>query len=92
MRAGSTYLSAAAVLVLAACISDEPAPRPASTALGSDLAVMTGTAGDLPANAPDRFGFGNEASEARIALWDIDVRPDGTGLPSMPVKDCRDPP
>jgi cytochrome c len=27
------------------------------------------------------FGFGSPASEARIALWDIDVKPDGEGLP-----------
>src|SRR5690606_41956718 len=30
---------------------------------------------------PSRFGFGAPASEARIAVWDIDVRPDGKGLP-----------
>ena len=30
---------------------------------------------------PARFGFGSPAGEARIALWDIDVRPDGQGLP-----------
>lgn len=30
---------------------------------------------------PDRFGFGTPASEARIAAWDVDVRPDGVGLP-----------
>lgn len=80
MRA-SAYLGAATVLVLASCSSGEPALPSASAAPGSDAAVMAGTAGDLPANAPNRFGFGNEASEARIAMWDIDVRPDGTGLP-----------
>ena len=26
--------------------------------------------------------FGREASPAEVALWDIDVRPDGTGLPA----------
>ena len=31
--------------------------------------------------APERFGFGTAASDARIAQWDIDVRPDGVGLP-----------
>jgi hypothetical protein len=29
----------------------------------------------------DRFGFGAPASEEQIAGWDIDVKPDGTGLP-----------
>ncbi len=35
----------------------------------------------LQSHAPASFGFGAEASEARIASWDIDVRPDGEGLP-----------
>lgn len=30
---------------------------------------------------PDRFGFGTPASPERIAAWDVDVRPDGQGLP-----------
>ena len=28
------------------------------------------------------FGFGQPATAERIAAWDIDVRPDGTGLPA----------
>lgn len=31
---------------------------------------------------PSRFGFGRLATTAEIALWDIDVRPDGKGLPA----------
>ena len=31
--------------------------------------------------APLQFGFGKPASPQEIAGWDIDVRPDGTGLP-----------
>lgn len=31
--------------------------------------------------APDSFGFGRPAEPARIAAWDTDVMPDGTGLP-----------
>jgi cytochrome c len=30
---------------------------------------------------PERFGFGRPAEAAQIAAWDIDVRPDGQGLP-----------
>lgn len=30
---------------------------------------------------PSAFGFGRPASAERIAAWDIDVRPDGEGLP-----------
>lgn len=40
------------------------------------------TASDgLPGHAPARFGFGAPASEERVALWDIDIKPDGEGLP-----------
>jgi S-disulfanyl-L-cysteine oxidoreductase SoxD len=34
------------------------------------------------AQAPARFGFGRPATPAEIAAIDIDVRPDGTGLPA----------
>ena len=30
---------------------------------------------------PKRFGFGHQATEEEIAAWDIDVLPDGSGLP-----------
>src|SRR5215217_3001470 len=30
---------------------------------------------------PSRFGFGRAASVKEIMMWDIDVRPDGKGLP-----------
>jgi len=43
--------------------------------------AVAGTPEGLPAHAPSRFEFGADASEARIALWDIDVKPDGEGLP-----------
>ena len=33
------------------------------------------------AGKPKRFGFGQPATPAQIAAWDIDVRPDGLGLP-----------
>jgi len=34
------------------------------------------------AQTPERFGFGEPASREAIAPLDIDVRPDGTGLPA----------
>jgi cytochrome c len=34
-----------------------------------------------PGAAAGRFGFGKPATAQEIAGWDIDVRPDGTGLP-----------
>lgn len=57
---------ATALLVLAGC-------GPGGDAAGS---------GAAEAELPDRFGFGTPADEARIAAWDIDVRPDGEGLPA----------
>jgi S-disulfanyl-L-cysteine oxidoreductase SoxD len=30
---------------------------------------------------PPRFGFGRAATDAEVKAWDIDVMPDGTGLP-----------
>ena len=32
-------------------------------------------------NSTEIFNFGRPASEKEIAEWDLDVRPDGTGLP-----------
>ena len=39
------------------------------------------SAADSAEGAPVHFGFGSDASEARIAMWDIDVKPAGEGLP-----------
>lgn len=65
-----------ALLVLSACEAEENEVvlRPAMATEGSAY-----TLSDL---APDRFSFGSEADEERIAMWDIDVRPDGEGLPT----------
>lgn len=45
----------------------------------ADSAPATGSGG---AEMPDRFGFGRPATHEEIAAWDIDVMPDGTGLPA----------
>ena len=37
--------------------------------------------GGAEQGAPERFGFGRAATAEEIAAWDIDVMPDGTGLP-----------
>lgn len=69
------------VTTIAACA--QPAGGRAGGATETDDAGrLAGTPEGLAAHAPARFGFGSEATEARIALWDIDVRPDGEGLPS----------
>jgi cytochrome c len=50
-------------------------------------AVMTWTfplqaqAPNKPAAPPASFGIGRPATPADIAKWDIDIRPDGSGLP-----------
>ena len=37
--------------------------------------------GEVPSGAPPRYAFGKPATIDAIRAWDIDVRPDGTGLP-----------
>ena len=49
-------------------------------ALGSHRVDLEGVAQTFPPH-PDTFGFGRPATAADIELLDIDVRPDGTGLP-----------
>ena len=74
-RVRGVVLAAVGVLgaALSACAPDAPAGQAADP--------DDGVSGGLPAHAPERFGFGATASEARVALWDIDVKPDGEGLP-----------
>ncbi len=40
------------------------------------------SAQEADANQPARFGFGQPATEAEIAAWDRDIRPNGDGLPA----------
>ena len=53
----------------------------AGPASAGGAAAQEPQAGQAPAS-PERFGFGRAATEAEIAAWDIDVRPDGAGLPA----------
>ncbi len=69
----------ALVIGLGACGSAEDA-APRAAAVGDEAFLLDEVA--LPAHAPGRFGFGGEASEARVAMWDVDVKPDGEGLPA----------
>jgi cytochrome c len=64
---------------MAAC--SEP-PPPARTAEASTLAsdTVAPAAAEAFAHLPV-FGFGREATPEEIAAWDIDVMPDGEGLP-----------
>jgi len=49
-------------------------------ALGSHQIDLESAAQTLP-RQPDTFGFGRPATATDIEVLDIDVRPDGTGLP-----------
>lgn len=66
-------MAATLAAVLAACSPEEEPVR-------SDAVEEPGVPA-LPAQAPEHFGFGAPASPERVALWDIDVKPDGEGLP-----------
>ena len=79
MRRAAGILALAGLIGAAGC-SLEDLPAGGSGASGAE-AALGGSMADLPPNAPESFGFGAEASAARIAMWDIDVRPDGAGLP-----------
>jgi cytochrome c len=76
----SLAVCALAVCALAAC---GPAGNGGSMAAGGDGAGASSayTFVPLPADAPARFGFGAQAPDARVAAWDVDVKPDGEGLP-----------
>jgi S-disulfanyl-L-cysteine oxidoreductase SoxD len=63
-------LVAGGLFILTAACSVEP-QDPAAAAAGVVAAPAP----------PERFGFGSPADEARVAAWDVDVRPDGAGLP-----------
>ncbi len=72
-----------------ATFSAEAAPQPSSDAAQADEAPAVAATPAEPAPAaaaaPLReggvYGLGRVATEEEIAAWDIDVRPDGTGLP-----------
>ncbi len=66
-------LAAPAAVVLAGCAPPDPLPERVT----AEVAVVA-----RPEPGPARFGFGRSADAARVARWDIDVRPDGTGLPA----------
>ena len=75
MKRFAKVLSMATVSAAVAACGGVDGPAAAAGGDGGTAAYT------MPANAPDRFSFGSPASEARVALWDIDVKPDGEGLP-----------
>lgn len=61
--------------------AEPPAPEAAGESIRSSESVPSaaGVAGP-PASYIGPFGFGRDATQEEIDAWDIDVRPDGTGL------------
>jgi cytochrome c len=51
-------------------------------AAGCAVLLATSMAGSVLAQGPARFGIGRAATPAEIAAKDIDIMPDGTGLPA----------
>jgi hypothetical protein len=47
------------------------------------LVSQLGISYSIFAQEPGYYGIGREATENEIAGWDIDVRPDGKGLPAV---------
>ena len=67
LRKGRTHVAAGLLAAVAAGCAPEPSPE-------ADTSIPLG-------HTPERFGFGEAASGERIARWDIDIKPDGEGLP-----------
>ncbi len=74
---GLSWLVAGVLLLGSACVRTQPANQSAATAGVSAASVTSVDSSEWPA----RFNFGKPATLQEIALLDIDVRPDGQGLP-----------
>ena len=62
-------------LLVAALALAGGGPELAAQAAGQDAG------GGAAESMPESFGFGRAATPEEIAAWDIDIMPDGTGLP-----------
>ena len=58
------------------------APAPPSAPSSADHRLPKDLGGAASEPLPARFAFGREATQAEIGAWDIDVMPDGRGLPA----------
>lgn len=57
-------------------------PAPPSAPASADRGLPKDSGGAASQPLPARFGFGRAATQAEITAWDIDVMPDGRGLPA----------
>jgi cytochrome c len=76
---GGRALRFAAAAGLVAAVAAVTIAAAATAAAGVSTAAAAATTPERPAAL--RYGMGQPATPAQIAGWDIDVRPDGTGLP-----------
>ncbi len=84
LTATTLALFLVALAILASPTGAEP---PALRATAEDVQTSRAGPGAAPAADPlvgykGPFGFGRDATPEEIAAWDIDIRPDGTGLPA----------
>lgn len=78
-----TSLVVALLGLLLACTEEKQPPATVWPAGFSTTAVPAGfpTAAPPREQPPATFGFGRPATDQEIRTWDVDVMPDGTGLP-----------
>ncbi|WP_084823236.1 c-type cytochrome [Sphingobacterium sp. Ag1] len=78
---GAVYLSiGGAVAFLVCCETSDSVPS--ATSLRQRETDWSEGLDAYQATWPDKFGIGSPADKSFIAKWDIDVRPDGKGLPN----------
>lgn len=81
MRRFAIRMTVAPAVVLATLVAACNGPREPRGAVTIASAASTPPAAVVRPDGP-RFGFGHQATLREIEAWDIDVRPDGTGLPA----------
>ena len=87
-RCGGNAAWLLAAALAAGCGPGGGSPATQGSVTGETASAETAMADAAPgaasagAGMPDRFGFGRPATHEEIAAWDIDVMPDGTGLPA----------
>ena len=60
----------------------EPAPSaPPAAAAETGVSVVAAANADEHVSSTGAFGIGREALPEEVAAWDVNVMPDGTGLP-----------
>jgi cytochrome c len=74
-------LAGVSLIVASACARPEARASRDTGAAAKSPPSGGDVRGDRFAHLPPRFGLGRPATAEEVAAWDIDVMPDGTGLP-----------